>query len=257
MNPMLNVAFEAARRAGQYMLRAQTDISRINIEEKNTNDYVTEVDHKAEAIIIDKLSYYYPDHGFIGEESGEIAGKSSAEWIIDPLDGTTNFIHGVPHFSISIAFRDEGKLQHALVYDPVRDEVFTATRGGGSRLNDRRIRVSQMHELSRAMIGTEFGTKCNQNFEQHLQSLGRAMPLLGTVRRIGSAALDIAYVAAGRFDGFWQPALNIWDMAAGVLLVSEAGGLVCDFDGGHDYLTRGDIVAANPKIAKALLQAIR
>lgn len=258
-NPLVNIAISAARAAGNTITRALDRLDKIVVNEKQPNDYVTEIDQQAEKAIIRTIQKAYPEHSILSEEAGEIEGQQSDyEWIIDPLDGTRNFIHGFPHFSVSIAIRHKGKIEHGVIYDPIRQEMFSASRGKGAQLNDRRIRVSKRKSLEECLLGTGFPFRHAKDLiEPYVQSLLAILPLSGDVRRAGSAALDLAYVACGRLDGFWEMGLQIWDIAAGALLIKEAGGLVCDFEGGETHLTTGNIVAGNPKILKPLLQQIR
>lgn len=258
MQAMLNIALTAARKAGRIIVRASEELDLIHVEEKGKNDYVSEIDRRAEEEIIYHLHKAYPGHNIQGEEGGWLEGKDGASdytWVIDPLDGTTNFLRGIPHYAISIACKYRGRLEHGLIYDPVRDEVFSASRGGGARLNDHRIRVSKLKDLDGAVIGT--GIPFRSHLQGHLPAYTRSLEEVATqtagIRRAGSAALDLAYVAAGRLDGFWEIGLKEWDIAAGALLIQEAGGLVSDFKGGQSYLDSGDIVAGNPKCFKALL----
>jgi myo-inositol-1(or 4)-monophosphatase len=261
MQPMLNIALTAARKAGQLILRASEELDMVVVEEKGKNDFVSEVDRRAEEEIIYHLHKAYPEHSIEGEEGGLKEGREGASdyvWVIDPLDGTTNFLRGIPHYAISIACKYRGRLEHGLIYDPVRDETFSASRGRGAKLNDRRIRVSKLKSLDGALVGT--GIPFRSHLEGHLpaymQSLEAVASETAGIRRAGAASLDLAYVAAGRLDGFWEIGLQEWDIAAGALLVQEAGGLVSDFKGGNDYLNSGDIVAGNPKCFKALLQTV-
>ncbi len=256
MHPMLNIAVRAARNAGNLVVRYLDRVDQLTITNKERNDFVTEVDRGAEQEIISVIRKAYPDHAILAEESGEHPGDDY-QWIIDPLDGTTNFLHGFPQFSVSIALRHRGRLEQAVVYDPMRQELFTATRGSGALLNDRRIRVSKQRTLEGALLGTGFPYKDQQHLDAYLGMFRGLMKDTAGIRRPGSAALDLACVAAGRFDGFWEIGLNIWDMAAGVLLVQEAGGLVSDFAGGHDFLDTGNIVAATPKLLPPMLREIQ
>jgi len=224
MHPMLNIAVRAARSAGNVIIRNIDRLDSIAVQTKDRNDFVSEVDRQAEQEIIGVLRKAYPDHAILAEESGEQAGNDY-QWIIDPLDGTTNFLHGFPQYAVSIALRHKGRLEQGVVYDPVRQELFTATRGGGAMLNERRIRVSSRRTLEGALLGTGFPFKSQQHLESYLQMFRVLFPQTAGIRRAGSAALDLAYVAAGRFDGFWEIGLSVWDMAAGVLLIQEAGGL--------------------------------
>jgi myo-inositol-1(or 4)-monophosphatase len=258
MQPMINMALKAAQRASQIIVRAMDRVDRLNVREKARNDFVSEVDRDAEGAIIDVLHHAYPDHGIIGEEHGESYVNNDETWIIDPLDGTTNFIHGIPHFAISIAFRARNRLEHAVIVDPVRNETFTASRGDGAQLNNRRIRVSPRTKLEDALLltGIPF-SDVEKNLDAYMAMLGDFTRHCRGIRRAGSAALDLAYVAAGRGDGFWEYGLKPWDIAAGALLVLEAGGLVSDLAGEEKYMDSGNTVAASPKIFKAMLQTIR
>jgi myo-inositol-1(or 4)-monophosphatase len=253
---MLNIAVKAARRAGAVINRAARDLEGVTVTRKRQNDFVTEVDHEAEAAIIEVLRKAYPGHAILAEESGA-DGASDYEWIVDPLDGTTNFIHGFPQYAVSIALRHRGVLEQAVVYDPGRNELFTATRGRGAFLNDRRIRVSKRAKLAEALIGTGFPFRDLQHLDEYMAAFRLVTRETAGVRRAGAAALDLAYVAAGRLDGFWEIGLASWDMAAGALLILEAGGLVGDLQGEQTYLDSGDISAATPKIYAALLEALR
>lgn len=259
MEPMLNVALNAARKAGIILERAFERVDLIEIEEKGRNDFVSEVDRKAEREVIYHLKKAYPDHKFLGEESGA-SGPSDAEyeWIIDPLDGTTNFLHGIPHFAVSIACRRNGQIEHAVVLDPIKREEFTASRGRGATLNDRRMRVSPRVGMDGAIIGTgvPFNGFALKHIDEYLACLKEVAGLTAGIRRPGSAALDLAYLAAGRYDGFWEMNLQPWDIAGGILLVKEAGGMMCDFKGGNAYLDSGNIIAATPKVFKPLLQVV-
>lgn len=259
MEPMLNIALRAARKAAEKIERYLERVDVIDIEEKSRNDFVTEVDRASEKEIIYHLKKAYPDHSFVGEESGYLKGENpDYEWVIDPLDGTTNFIHGIPHFAISIACKYKGQVQHGLVLDPVKREEFTASRGKGATLNDRRIRVSERRGMEGALIGTgiPFSGFALENIGPYLKALEEIAGQTAGIRRAGSAALDLAYVAAGRFDGFWEMNLKEWDIAAGCLLVQEAGGLVSDFKGGATHLTTGHIVCGGPRVFKPLLQIV-
>ena len=259
LEPMLNIAVRAARKAGEILVHSLERIDLIEIEEKTRNDFVTEVDRAAEKEIIYQLRRAYPDHSIRGEETGLSEGENpDYEWIIDPLDGTTNFIHGIPHFAISIACLHKGKLAHGVVYDPVKREEFTASAGRGAMLNGKRLRVASRRTFDGALIGTgiPFSGLALENMQPYLACLQEIASQTAGIRRPGSAALDLAYVAAGRFDGFWEMNLQPWDIAAGILLVKEAGGLVSDFKGGNDSMTNGNVVCANPKLFKPLLQVV-
>ena len=256
MHPTLNIAVRAARSAGNVIIRNLDRLDSLAIHTKDRNDFVTEVDQKAEQEIIYTLRKAFPDHGILAEESGLREGDDY-QWIIDPLDGTTNFLHGFPQFAVSIALRHKGRLEHGVVYDPLRQELFTASRGAGAMLNDRRLRVTKRNSLDGALLGTGFPFKSQQHLETYLDMFRALFPNTAGIRRPGSAALDLSYVAAGRLDGFWEIGLNIWDMAAGVLLIQEAGGLSSDFLGGDDHLETGNLVAGNPKVFTDILKTIR
>ncbi|HEY7775796.1 MAG TPA: inositol monophosphatase family protein [Kineobactrum sp.] len=260
MEPMVNIALRAARKAGEQIVRASDDLDRIEVQQKGVNDFVSEVDRAAEREIIYQLRKAFPDHAMLGEESGR-SGDEDADylWLIDPLDGTTNFLRGIPHYAISIACLYKGKVEHAVVLDPVRREEFTASRGRGAQLNGRRIRVSSRPGLEGALLGTgiPFKDHCDDRLGAYSQTLETLAGQCAGIRRAGAAALDLAYVAAGRLDAFWEIGLSPWDMAAGVLLIREAGGLVADIDASENYLESGNIVCGNPKCFKAVLQATR
>lgn len=256
---MLTIALRAARKAGEMIERALERVDVVNFEEKGRNDFVTEVDKASEKEIIYHLRKAYPDHRITGEETGTSGdADSDYEWIIDPLDGTTNFIHGIPHFAISIACLHKGQVQHAVVLDPIKREEFTASRGRGAALNGRRIRVSSRRGLDGALIGTgiPFSGFALDNMTPYLAALQEIAGQTAGIRRPGAASLDLAYVAAGRFDGFWEMNLKEWDIAAGVLLVKEAGGLISDFRGGNSFMDTGHVVCASPKVFKPLLQIV-
>jgi myo-inositol-1(or 4)-monophosphatase len=259
LHPMLNVAIKAARTAGTIINRAALDVESVRVTAKQTNDFVTEIDQKAEEAIIDTLLSAYPDHGILAEESGEKAGKFGGAdhvWIIDPIDGTTNFIHGFPVYCVSIALAVKGKLEQAVIYDPSRNDLFCATKGRGAYLNERRIRVAKRTHLRDTLLSTGFPFRPGDEMKPFLAMLGDVMPRCAGVRRHGSAALDLAYVAAGFSDGFFEKGLSPWDMAAGALLVTEAGGLVGNFTGESDFLHQGECLAANPKIYGQLVNVI-
>jgi len=259
MHPMLGIAVRAARRAGAIINRAARDVEVLPVTRKRHNDFVTEVDKSAEQAIIDILHRAYPDHAILAEESGATAGtagESEYTWIIDPLDGTTNFIHGFPQYAVSIGLRHKGVLAHGVIYDPTKNELFTASRGRGAFLDERRIRVSKRLQLNEALIGTGFPFRDLQSLDEYLAMFREFTIRTAGIRRAGAAALDIAYVAAGRLDGFWEMGLSPWDMAAGALMVQEAGGLVGDFRGDSGYLESGRIVCGNPKIFSQMLQVI-
>lgn len=255
MHPMLNIAVRAARRAGRIIVRASHDVEQVRVARKSRNDYVTEVDRASEEAIIETLLTAYPDHSILGEESGSSMGKptddpATAEnvWIIDPLDGTTNFIHGLPQYAVSIALMQRGVVTQAVVYDPNRDELFTATRGRGAFLNDRRIRVSRRTKIEDALIGTGFPYRKIGQLDGYLRMFRAVTEKCAGVRRPGAAALDLAYVACGRFDGFFEIGLMPWDVSAGSLLISEAGGLIGDFQGEPTHVFGDQCCAGNPKV---------
>ena len=256
MNPMVGFAVKAARRAGDIINRAAENIEQLKIQHKTKNDLVSEVDHAAEAEIINSLQKIYPDHAFLAEESGRI-GESDYEWIIDPLDGTTNFLHGFPVYAVSIALAYKKQLQVAVVYDPCRNDLFTASRGSGAYLNEKRIRVSKRDKLIDCLIGTGFPFRANSDVDSYGEMFKALALKTAGIRRPGAAALDLANVAAGRLDGFWEIGLSPWDMAAGALLIKEAGGLVGDLDGDSKYMDSGKIIAGNPKIFAQLLSTLR
>ncbi len=255
MHPMLNTAIKAARRAGSIINRAAQNIDILTVTQKAANDYVSEVDHEAERVIIRVIHETYPNHSILAEESGA-SGNSEYEWIIDPLDGTTNFLHGFPHYAVSIALRHKGVLSQAVIYDPIRNELFTASRGRGAYLNDHRMRVSKRTKLQGCLLGTGFPYKEFSGIDNYLAMLKDLAGKTSGIRRAGAATLDLAYVAAGRLDGFWEFGLAPWDMAAGSLLITEAGGLVGDFLGNSGYLESGNIVAGNPKLFSQLIQSL-
>lgn len=257
MQPLLNIAITAARQAGDIIVRHMELLDRIKISTKQGNEHFSEVDVKAEQAIINTIHKAYPEHGIIAEESGCYKEESETVWIIDPLDGTTNYLHGFPVFSVSIAVRVKNRIEHAVVYDPLRFECFSASRGRGAQLNDRRIRVSKQTQLEHALLGTGF------SFQNAALSKKRYLPTLEAlfgqcagIRRAGSAALDLAYVASGRLDGFWEFGLRPWDIAAGCLLIKEAGGLISDMQGGEEFLKTGDVIAGPPKVFKSLSQML-
>jgi myo-inositol-1(or 4)-monophosphatase len=264
MHPMLNIAVKAARRAGSIINRAALDRTQLEIRAKRANDFVTQVDQAAEAAIIGIIRQAFPDHAILGEESGALEGKSGGaagkaeyRWIIDPLDGTTNFIHGFPQYCVSIALQHRGATAHGVVYDPAKNELFTASKGSGAFLDDRRIRVTKCAYLKDALVGTGFPFKELSRLDLYCRQLKEIMKTSSGARRAGAAALDLAYVAAGRLDAFWEMGLAPWDMAAGALMIQEAGGLVGDLAGDANYLESGDIAAATPKVFPQLLAALK
>jgi myo-inositol-1(or 4)-monophosphatase len=259
MHPHLNTAIRAARRAATVIMRHADRLDRLSVETKGRNDFVSEVDRLAEEEIIRCIRSAYPAHAILAEESGA-SGTPDAQthqWLIDPLDGTTNYLHGFPHYAVSIAVRRGNQLEQAVVFDPVRNELFTASRGRGAQLNDRRIRVSGVSHLGDALLATGFPFRELDRLEVWLATFRALLPRTTGIRRAGSAALDLAYVAAGRFEGFWEFGLNPWDMAAGALLIEEAGGMVGDMRGGRDYLETGDILTANPDLYADVLRIVK
>ena len=254
---MLTTAVKAARKAGSIISRASYDVDALTVRRKRHNDFVTEVDHAAEEAILRILRAAYPGHGFLAEESAPEAAKADYLWVIDPLDGTTNFLHGFPQYAVSIGLLHKGVPQQAVVFDPNRNELFTATRGSGAFLNDRRLRVTRIDRLDGALIGTGFPFRDLEQLDDYLRMFRNMTMATAGIRRPGAAALDLAWVAAGRIDGFWEIGLSPWDMAAGALLVREAGGLVGDLDGENRFLENGRIVASNPKLFDAMLKILR
>ena len=264
MQPMANIALRAARQAGQIILRAMDRLDTLDVQQKGRNDFVSNVDREAETAVIEALHKAYPEHGILGEEHGEAyTGSSSGSgteftWIIDPLDGTTNYLQGIPHFCISIALRKGLQLEHGVIFDPVRNEAFVASRGHGAQLNGKRIRVSQRTHLEEAVLATGLPPHAvATHLDAYMAMLSEFTATCRGIRRAGSAALDLAYVAAGRVDGFWEFALSPWDMAAGAVIVREAGGFVGEPTGGDEFMKSGDIVAANTKVFKLMVQHIR
>ncbi len=253
---MLNIAVKAARRAGGVINRGARNLDVLNVREKAANDYVSEVDREAEQTIIRTLLEAYPKHSILAEETGasNTAAKSEYQWIIDPLDGTTNYIHGFPQYAVSIALAHRGVITQAVVYDPCNNDLFTATRGAGAYLNDTRIRVGKRQQLKAALVGTGFPFKEHKHIDAYLAMLRDLMQHSSGVRRAGSAALDLAYLAAGRLDAFWELGLAPWDIAAGSLLVTEAGGSITDLQGKDQYLQSGNVAGGNIKILAELLQ---
>ncbi|GIX22672.1 MAG: inositol monophosphatase [Gammaproteobacteria bacterium] len=256
MHPYVTIAVRAARAAGNIQLRHLDRLDTLTVSAKQARDFVSEVDQAAEAEIVRVIRRAYPDHAILGEETGR-HGEAEVEWVVDPLDGTTNYLHGFPQFAVSIAVRRRGRLEVGVVYHPVLQELFVAVRGSGATLNDRRIRVSRRTHLEEALIGTGLPYLPHHDFDGYLKALREVMRHTAGVRRAGAAALDLAYVAAGRLDGFWEYGLKAWDIAAGVLLIQEAGGLVSDPAGADGYMDSGDVVCGNPKIQPQLLELIR
>jgi myo-inositol-1(or 4)-monophosphatase len=255
VHALLNIAVRAARAAGEVIIRSLNRLESLTITSKGRNDFVSEVDHAAEAEIIKLIRKNYPNHAFLAEESGRM-GDSDTVWIIDPLDGTTNFLHGFPIFAVSIACQIRGRLEHGVVYDPISQEIFSATRGAGAHLDNRRIRVSKQRGLEGSLIGTGFPYRANAKYiDSYLAMLKAVMENTAGVRRPGSAALDLAYVAAGRTDAFWEIGLSPWDTAAGTLLIQEAGGLIGTLTGG-EYTQGGNVLAGSPKVYAAMLELL-
>ncbi|MBK1643817.1 inositol monophosphatase [Thiocapsa imhoffii] len=255
-HPSLNIAIRAARSAGKLLIRYLDRVDLLKVESKSHNDFVSEIDRSAEAVIIQELRARYPDHAILAEESGA-QGRGDWLWVIDPLDGTTNYLHGFPQFSVSIALLHKGRLECGVVYDPLREEMYTAARGQGAQLNDRRLRVASRPSLQGALIGTGFPFRNQRHIDAYLGMFKDMTMATAGLRRPGSAALDLAYVAAGRTDGFWEIGLAQWDCAAGALLVQEAGGTVTDLAGGKTYLETGNLVAGNLNVHQAMLELLR
>jgi myo-inositol-1(or 4)-monophosphatase len=256
---MLNMAVKAARAAGAIINRAALDVESVRVSQKQVNDFVTEVDHASEAAVIETLLGAYPDHGIWAEESGREHGNAASDhiWLIDPLDGTTNFIHGFPVYCVSIALLVRGRVEQAVIYDPTRNDLFTATRGRGAYLNDRRIRVSKRTQLKQCLVSTGFPFRPGDNFNHYLRMMADVMKITAGLRRPGSAALDLAYVAAGYTDGFFETGLSPWDVGAGSLLVTEAGGLIGNFTGESDFLEQRECLAGNPRVYGQLVSILR
>ena len=256
MHPLINIAVRAARKGGDIIMQASDRLDRIRVSEKQAHDFVTNVDQEVEQVLIETIREKFPSHGILAEESGDSPGDDFT-WIIDPLDGTSNFIHGFPHYAISIALRHKSVIEQAVIYDPIREELFTASRGDGAQLNNRRMRVSTNKNIDGAFLGTGFPFKNKAILDSYLNNFKILFSQAAGIRRAGSAALDLAYVAAGRLDGFWEYGLNIWDIAAGILLIKEAGGIVSDMQGSENYLDSGDIVAGNPHIFKQMVRVLK
>jgi len=256
MHPLLNIAFDAVKNARKTILSALENLENLEIQEKAKNDFVTEIDKEVEQIIVDTIHDSYPDHAILGEESGA-AGEHEYTWIIDPIDGTSNFIHGHPHFSTSIAIQHKNRIENGLIYDHLRHELFHATRGSGAYLDNKRIRVSKHATLSKSLLGYGFVPRKTEFLPLHLKTVEILLPATTGMRRSGSAALDLAYVASARLDAMWEFGLNKWDIAAGTLMIKEAGGIVCDEAGGETYLEKGNVVAGNSVIIKELIKIIK
>jgi myo-inositol-1(or 4)-monophosphatase len=255
MHPYVNTAAKAARTAGDIIMRGFSRLDKISINKKSAKDFVTNIDKSAEASIIETLQMAYPYHSFLAEESGK-TGHDDFQWIIDPLDGTMNFIHGVPHFCISIALKQQQRIIHGVIYDPVRDELFTASRGEGAFVNNRRMRVSSRYTLEDCLVAVGMSVYVTDYFDSYFDMLKTITSRCASIRRAGSSALDLAYVAAGRLDGYIKLGLKPWDIAAGALLIQEAGGLMSDITGSEDYMRTGHVIAANPKAFKEFLKIV-
>lgn len=256
MHPLINIGTSAARKAGQMIYRAMDNMDQVKVSEKGRNDFVSNIDKRSETIIIDTIRESYPDHAILAEESGAQEGKD-VTWIIDPLDGTNNFLYGIPHFAISIGIMENNRIQHGIVYDPVKNDLFTASRGGGAALNGNRIRVNQTKTLDSSLIGTGFPYRETDNLEQYMAIFNDFMSQCRDIRRPGSVALDLCYVACGRYDAFFEFGLSPWDVAAGSIIIEEAGGIVDDVTGKQAYMETGNIVAAPPKLFKEVIKTIR
>ena len=258
MHPTLAIAVKAARRAGNFINRSARDLDLLTVTTKGPKDFVSEVDRAAEAAIVETILGAYPDHAILAEEGTAKGANADAEnlWIIDPLDGTTNFLHGFPQYCVSIALQHKGQVTQGVIYDPVRNDLFTATRGRGAFLNERRIRVSKRDHLRDCLVGTGFPFRDGSYLDTYLQMMKTMIEQTAGLRRPGAAALDLAYVAAGFYDGFWEVGLNAWDVAAGSLLVQEAGGLIGDLAGEGDFLYGGQVIAANPKVFAQMVNAL-
>lgn len=255
MHPNLNIAIRAAKDAGDFIVREMDRVMDLKITEKNKNDFVTEIDTQAENIIIETIKHFQPNHAFLCEESGK-SGDSNFVWIIDPLDGTTNFLSGIPHFAVSIALENKGVIEQAVIYDPIKHELFTASKGDGAQLNNKKIRVNKKKELQGALLGTGFPFGNSTYVDKFTNSFQLLYPHISGIRRFGAASLDLAYVACGRLDGFWEFNLKPWDIAAGTLLIKEAGGISCGIEGEIDLMKNGNIVSANTYLLKKMLKII-
>jgi myo-inositol-1(or 4)-monophosphatase len=258
MHPMLSIAVKAARRAGNIINRGAREIDLLTVTTKGPKDFVSEVDRQAESTIVETLLDAYPDHAILAEEGTAKGANADAEnvWIIDPLDGTTNFLHGFPQYCVSIALAHRGQVTQGVIYDPVRNDLFTATRGRGAFLNERRIRVSRRQHLRDCLVGTGFPFRDGAYLETYLRMMKTMIEQTAGLRRPGAAALDLAYVAAGFYDGFWEVGLNPWDVAAGSLLVQESGGLIGDLAGESEFLHAGQVIAGNPRIFAQIVTAL-
>ncbi|MCY3770388.1 MAG: inositol monophosphatase family protein [Gammaproteobacteria bacterium] len=263
MNPLITIGIKAVRRAGNIIVRHLDRVDRFAVSQKGRNDFVSEVDRLAEEAIIDCIHRHYPDHAIVAEESGtrhspgRNPARDAVEWIIDPLDGTTNFLHGHPSFSVSVGVRHHNRMEHGIVFDPLRNEIFHASRGSGAQLNDRRIRVSGQRRLSNSLVLSGFPSRHPGRFDDWMECFRQIFPRVSQSLHSGSAALDLAYVACGRGDAYWESGLDIWDMAAGSLIVREAGGLVTGFQGEQDHLATGCVLAASPGIFSDILGIVK
>ncbi len=257
MHPMLNIAIRAARSAGNVITRGFENRDDLAINAKSDNVFSTKIDKDAEQAIIEKIKQSYPDHSFVGEEGGIVEGDADFKWIIDPLDGTTNFIKGIPHFSVSIALMHKGRIDQAVIFDPIRGDLFTASKGNGAQLNGYKIRVSKNKDLHGTILGTCLPYKNKADLADYLPRFTRIFAQSGDVRRSGSVALDLAYVAAGKLDGYFASDLKPWDVAAGDLIIREAGGLITDYAGGNDPMHKGEMVAANPRVVQQLVKLLK
>ena len=253
MHPMLNIGIKAAHAAGDIIVRSLEQVADIPVNEKGLSNYVSNIDKISEEKIIKTILKFYPEHSILAEESGQ-QGNGDYQWIIDPLDGTTNYLHGFPHFAVSIALKHEDTVEQAIIYDPLRQELFTATRGNGAHLNNRRIRVSKRKNLNGALLGTGFPFRYSDNIESFIQTFRATFPLTSGIRRAGAVSLDLAYIACGRLDGFWEFSLNKWNIAAGALLVIEAGGIITDMNGTNNFLNEGNVLTGNVRIHREMLE---
>ena len=252
MDALLNVAVMAARKAGTTLIRKMVNLDKLNVERKGRNDFVSDADHAAERAVVETIHKHYPDHAILAEESGA-EGESDTVWIIDPLDGTTNYLHGFPVWAVSIGVQVKGRMEHGVVYDPLRQELFTASRGQGAQLDGRKIRVSGQKNLELALLGTGFPFRqADLEISAYLQMLAKSIQNTAGVRRAGAAALDLCYVAAGRLDAFFETGLAAWDLAAGGLIIREAGGIISGLDGSENYMETGHVLCGTPKIYAAM-----
>ncbi|MDP5214264.1 inositol-1-monophosphatase [Pseudoalteromonas tunicata] len=258
MHPMLNIAVRAARNAGKVILRACEDLSKLEVSQKGTNDLVTNVDRDAEAVIRDTILKAYPTHSLVGEELGEHKGTDSDYlWVIDPINGTTNFVKGIPHFAVSVALKVKGRTEQAVIYDPIRGEIFSASRGQGAQINSKRVRVSKSNELAGTVLATSWPYRHKHHLEAYSKAFNALFVHATDIRNSGCPALDLAYAAAGRADGYFAIGLKPWESAAGLLLIKEAGGMVVDFAGGNNYEVSGNIICAAPKLSQSMVKEMR